>query len=757
MSNRDQKASVDVDTTPVMPTSEIVLRMRHEELVNSPTNPRKRFAEGPLRELAENLVSLVRRALLNGTLELGVQQPLFVRMHSVAVPPGKVEIIAGERRWRATELAMELVQNDADAPQVIERLMMLPVLVKDWSDNEVIEFQLIENLRREDLTPMEEADGYREMQKRGHSPEQIAEKVGTKVLNVYRALKWSRLPPLARGPFERGEIGKELANMISRLPGELQRRKATLVLLHGVSDWDAKRLDEAGVKKMEDACDDVVEPMSVREARQVIADDFLSSLDDVTFALDDAELMPVQLDAEGERMCGGQCLGCPFRVADNPLFADMISEGAGGARTGNMCTLPSCKAEKTKLQWGRDAAEAASKGMEVMEPEEAAKIFNPSYNGGPPSLVHGAKFVDLEAKPDLSLLGHANVSKVQPWQALLKDSPTPVKIIIAQDSSGRTRKLVNRESAVMAVNEKYAAKGKETPLAAAAEKRVNEDKYKEEQRKQAEEKKRDQRAYGLALAGLVTDAGVGGVDGWRMLARFTLNQAGMDGLRCLASGLGIKPPEAKKGETLNQGHYAAAICNAYVDVATVGTLQRLVLAAVVAQQAWRLLGSDMLKEACEEFGVNITEAKAKARDEIKAKKAGKAKGKANAKPGERGDTEGMYDRGQSGALVDEIEVKATEEQVYDASAKAHYHCDVCGCVCPVDEEEVDGIEMMMDGQFQCSSCDARSGYHPLPEAEQEQWASRWPDDPHGSAGKAGQSLVVITKGAKKVGKKKGAK
>jgi len=117
------------------------------------------------------------------------------------------------------------------------------------------------------------------------------------------------------------------------------------------------------------------------------------------------------------------------------------------AKAGNVCTLPSCKAEKTRLQWGRDAAEAASKGMKTMEPEEAAKIFNPSYNGGPASLVHGAKFVDLEAKPDLSLLGHANANKVKPWQALLKDAPTPVEVILAQDPSGRTRKLVNREAA----------------------------------------------------------------------------------------------------------------------------------------------------------------------------------------------------------------------------------------------------------------------------------------------------------------------
>jgi len=173
MSDRAEKKLVDVDKAPVS-TSEIVLRMRHEELINSPTNPRKRFAEGPLRELAENLGALARRALLNGTLELGVQQPLFVRLKSAAVPEGKAEIIAGERRWRATELAMELVQSDEDAPQVIERLMMLPVLVKSWSDDEVIEFQLIENLRREDLTPMEEADGYREMQKRG--------------------IRWNRLP-----------------------------------------------------------------------------------------------------------------------------------------------------------------------------------------------------------------------------------------------------------------------------------------------------------------------------------------------------------------------------------------------------------------------------------------------------------------------------------------------------------------------------------------------------------------------------------
>lgn len=773
MSDRTKMTSGDVATTASVP----VLHMQHSSLINSPTNPRKHFAEGPMRELAENIVALARRSLANGTQELGVQQPLFVR------PPveGVAEIISGERRWRASELAMELVQNDADAPQVIERLMSMPVLVKSWSDEEVIEFQLIENLRREDLTPLEEADGYHEMVKRGYTAEQIAAKVGTNLSDVYRALKWCRLPLLARVPFERGQVGKDLAVLIARIPGELDRRRATLVLLHECDEWEVKEANEAQIKGMEDHCDDEVRPLSVKEARKVIAEEFLSTLDGASFALDDAELMIEQQDEAGERTGGGACFGCPFRVADNPLLSDMITDGAGGARTGNLCTNPSCKAEKVGLQWEKDRREAESKGVKVLTEAEAKKIFNP-YHGGTVSLAYGSDYVDLNEKPGYDLLGHANATKVKPWESLLKDSPTPVEVVLAQDGSGRTRKLVKREAAVMAVNEKFAAKGKESPLAAAKDQRVDDDHYKQQQKKEAEEKKLKQRGYSLALASLVKCERAFGLDAWRMLARMTLHHAGMDGLRALSAGLGLRPEPVKKGDVLSQGHYAKLIIEQYVDTGTVSTLPFVVTAAVVAANAWQGLDSQSLKEACGQFGVNLTEAKAMARDEVKAKKTGKGKAKSEPAPmvndgmlsgsavsgagleqvyDADAETEALkqkcrdfrneFPRGTVIQFAYEVEIDKNEaigiwHEVCDEDEEGHYHCDGCGKVCLVPGRNKAAVEKMVPGSFKGNCCDSRSRFGHFADeiqAEYETWVP----------GEKGKQPSLITAAAKKALKK----
>jgi ParB family chromosome partitioning protein len=102
-------------------TGERVLRVALTEVVPSPLQPRKRFHEENLSELVDSI------------REHGVIQPLIVRLVD-----GKYELIAGERRWRAsTQLKL---------PQV-------PVIVRDASDRDVLEMALIENLQREDLTP----------------------------------------------------------------------------------------------------------------------------------------------------------------------------------------------------------------------------------------------------------------------------------------------------------------------------------------------------------------------------------------------------------------------------------------------------------------------------------------------------------------------------------------------------------------------------------------------------------------------------
>src|SRR5207237_1217069 len=89
--------------------------------------------------------------------EKGVLQPLLVRPD--AAHPGRYEIIAGERRWRAAQLA---------------KLHEVPAMVKDFTDTQVLEVALIENLQRQDLSPVEEARGYDRLQKDfGHTQEHV--------------------------------------------------------------------------------------------------------------------------------------------------------------------------------------------------------------------------------------------------------------------------------------------------------------------------------------------------------------------------------------------------------------------------------------------------------------------------------------------------------------------------------------------------------------------------------------------------------
>jgi len=141
-------------------TGERVLRVALEAIVPSPQQPRKHFSEEHLRELVESI------------REHGVIQPLIVRRVG-----GHYELIAGERRWRAsTELGLEEV----------------PVILRDASDREVLEMALIENLQREDLDPLEEAAAYSRLAKDfGLKQDEIAQRVGrnrTTVSNSIRLL-----------------------------------------------------------------------------------------------------------------------------------------------------------------------------------------------------------------------------------------------------------------------------------------------------------------------------------------------------------------------------------------------------------------------------------------------------------------------------------------------------------------------------------------------------------------------------------------
>ena len=135
-----------------------------EMIVPNPDQPRKRFEPSDLEELA------------NSIREKGVIQPLVVRQ----IAGDKYQIVAGERRWRAAQQA---------------NLHEVPVVVREFTDVEVVEIAIIENIQRADLNPIEEAAGYRQlMDKFGHTQERMAEALGKSRSHIANLLRLLQLP-----------------------------------------------------------------------------------------------------------------------------------------------------------------------------------------------------------------------------------------------------------------------------------------------------------------------------------------------------------------------------------------------------------------------------------------------------------------------------------------------------------------------------------------------------------------------------------
>jgi ParB family chromosome partitioning protein len=153
---------------PIAEKGERVEKVTLDKIVPSPFQPRKTFSEESLDELSQSIQ------------QQGIIQPLIVR--SVK---GKYELIAGERRWRASQRA---------------GLKELPVIVRQASDRDVLELALVENMQRADLNPIEEAEGFSLLVKDfKYTQEQVADRVGKSRAGVANALRLLSLPDLVRG------------------------------------------------------------------------------------------------------------------------------------------------------------------------------------------------------------------------------------------------------------------------------------------------------------------------------------------------------------------------------------------------------------------------------------------------------------------------------------------------------------------------------------------------------------------------------
>ena len=168
--------------------------------------PRKRFDEESLQDLADSIRTH------------GVIQPLTVRR----LASGYYQIIAGERRWRAAKIA---------------GLTEIPAVIIEADDRKVMELGLIENLQREDLNPIEEANGYKVlMDEYGLTQEEVAQRVGKSRPAVANALRLLALPDPVHQLLEEGKLSAGHARAILAAPtGELQKKLAQKVIAEDLS------------------------------------------------------------------------------------------------------------------------------------------------------------------------------------------------------------------------------------------------------------------------------------------------------------------------------------------------------------------------------------------------------------------------------------------------------------------------------------------------------------------------------------------
>lgn len=190
-----------IDDFSTQETESGVTKVKLQKVEPNPNQPRKTFDEVELQALADSI------------REHGILQPLAVR----DVGDGFYQIIAGERRWRAARLA---------------RLEEIPVVVIEADDRTVMELALIENLQRQDLNPMEEAEGYRVlMEEYGLTQEQAAERVGKSRPAVANALRLLALPDEVREMVTGGTLSAGHARAVLSLPTQrLQKNAAQKII-----------------------------------------------------------------------------------------------------------------------------------------------------------------------------------------------------------------------------------------------------------------------------------------------------------------------------------------------------------------------------------------------------------------------------------------------------------------------------------------------------------------------------------------------
>ncbi len=299
----------------------------------SKTNPRKHFDPSDLEDLAKSIK------------EKGVIQPIVVRPHPKGSSKLLWEIIAGERRYRASKIA---------------GVATIPAIARNLDDRAVLEIQVIENLQRVDIHPLDEALGYKELlDKHGYDVDTLAAKVGKSSSYIYQRLKLAELIPAAQKFFIAGIINAGHAILIARLSPEEQKEI--------ISEDDGPLWGHYFRK-------DDPQAISVRSLAQEIHRNLYLDLAKAPWKQNDTKLLPA----------AGACIACPKRSGANPsLFSDITEK--------NICTDRGCFNQKMEAFLNRAAHEGGL--IQISTEYGAAK---PKTAG----VIARGQFREVETKAD---------------------------------------------------------------------------------------------------------------------------------------------------------------------------------------------------------------------------------------------------------------------------------------------------------------------------------------------------------------------
>ena len=187
-----------------------------ERVHPNPDQPRRHFDTEALDDLARSIS------------EKGIIQPLIVRENPRE--GGEYEIVAGERRWRAAQIA---------------QLHEIPVLLRSFTDTEVLEVAIIENIQRADLNPVEEASGYSQlMMKFGHTQEKLADVLGKSRSHIANAVRLLNLPDEVQGYLREGRLSAGHARALITAPDAVALGRT--IIQKGLSVRETEKIAKKG-------------------------------------------------------------------------------------------------------------------------------------------------------------------------------------------------------------------------------------------------------------------------------------------------------------------------------------------------------------------------------------------------------------------------------------------------------------------------------------------------------------------------------